>query len=250
MGEKRVSDQENLSSQLSSAEHPHSGLKASQGPEASLSTPYPTPNRSRTTTNNDALDVEMDEVQDSEISYLEVHDDTTAPERPSDQIDGDESMSEERSSPPSLCSDDASDSEEEHVEASRDEEGDGSVSNQENAGDSAQASEEQQSYEYSSSAASSTASLQEDPSIIETPDAVYSAVPISSELHIIPRSSKGFNWNQDVFLKPHQRQSLGVDEMYSRAEGAAAGGSSSGDFAIPVHEIQVDWKESDETLPL
>ncbi|KAF9988716.1 hypothetical protein BGZ75_008740 [Mortierella antarctica] len=244
MDEKRASDQENLSTQLSSTEHIQSALKASPGAEASLSTPSPTPNRSRTATNNDIPDVDMDGVQDCEISYLEVHDDTTGPEsssmaHPSDQIDGDETMSEGRSSPPSLCSDDASDSEEEH-EAGSHEDGEEGVSNKENTGDSEQASQEEQPYESSSSAASSSASLQEEPSIIETPDAVYSAVPISSELHIIPRSSKGFNWNQDVFLRPHERQSLGVDEMYSGSEGAAAGGSMSGDSVIPVHEIQLD----------
>ncbi|CAO3572517.1 unnamed protein product [Mortierella alpina] len=141
------------------------------------------------------------------------------------------------------------DSEDER-EASKDEKEDESVSTNDGVDEGAQASQEQQPYESSSSAASSTTSLQENPSIIETPDAVYSAVPISSELHIIPRSSKGFNWNQDAFLRPHQRQSLGVDEMYSRSEGAAAGSSSSDGSAIPVHEIQLDWKDTDETLPL
>ncbi|KAF9278325.1 hypothetical protein BGZ68_008645 [Mortierella alpina] len=245
MGEKRVSDQEDLSKELSSTEHIQSAPKVLPGAEASLSTPSATPNRSRTATNNDTPDVDMDEVPRGEDSYSEVHNDPIASDvstvaHPSDQIDGDESMSEGQSSPPSLCSDDVSDSEEEGGEASKGEEEDESASNKENTGGSAQASQEEQPYESSSSAASSTASLQEDPSIIETPDAVYSAVPISSELHIIPRSSKGFNWNQDVFLRPHQRQSLGVDEMYTRSEGAAAGGSSSSDSAITVHEIQLD----------
>ncbi|KAG0305083.1 hypothetical protein BGZ97_001240 [Linnemannia gamsii] len=120
--------------------------------------------------------------------------------------------------------------------------------------------------------------LDEEPSMIVTTDAIYCAVPISSELHIFPHSSKGFNWNQDQFLKPHQRRNLGVDELHS-AFNASVGGivrsessssnstisidttssnsnsssSSSntggGMSAIRVHEIRLDQDETDQILP-
>ncbi|KAF9132380.1 hypothetical protein BGW39_000249 [Mortierella sp. 14UC] len=112
--------------------------------------------------------------------------------------------------------------------------------------------------------------LDEEPSMISSTDAIYSAVPISSMLHIFPHSSKGFNWNQDLFLKPHQRRSLGVDELHSAFNASAGGvissGSSSssgssgrsnssrsdhhgGISAIRVHEIRLDQLETDEILP-
>ncbi|KAF9972322.1 hypothetical protein BGZ65_009887, partial [Modicella reniformis] len=113
----------------------------------------------------------------------------------------------------------------------------------------------------SSSAASSASSLNTtEPSIISIPEAIYSAVPVSSELYIIPHSSKGFKWNEDLFMKPHQRRSLGVDEMYrsdgssapggAAVAGAGAGAStSSSSSAITVHEIRLDEDESRQILP-
>ncbi|KAF9136663.1 hypothetical protein BGX30_010968 [Mortierella sp. GBA39] len=113
--------------------------------------------------------------------------------------------------------------------------------------------------------------LDEDPSMIVTTDAVYSAVPISSELHIFPHSSKGFNWNQDHFLKPHQRRNLGVDELHSafnasiggitRSESSSSTTSSATNSSssststsntgggIRVHEIRLDQEETDQILP-
>lgn len=113
-----------------------------------------------------------------------------------------------------------------------------------------------------------------EPSMIVTTDAIYSAVPISSELHIFPHSSKGFNWNQDHFLKPHQRRNLGVEELHSTfnasiggivrsasssstASSATNSSSSStstsnaggGMSAIRVHEIRLDQEETDQILP-
>ncbi|KAF9339007.1 hypothetical protein BGZ91_007301 [Linnemannia elongata] len=114
----------------------------------------------------------------------------------------------------------------------------------------------------------------EEPSMIVTTDAIYSAVPISSELHIFPHSSKGFNWNQDHFLKPHQRRNLGVEELHStfnasiggivRSESSSSTTSSAtnssssstsisnaggGMSAIRVHEIRLDQEETDQILP-
>ncbi|KAG0071959.1 hypothetical protein BGZ89_008792 [Linnemannia elongata] len=114
----------------------------------------------------------------------------------------------------------------------------------------------------------------EEPSMIVTTDAIYSAVPISSELHIFPHSSKGFNWNQDHFLKPHQRRNLGVEELHSTfnasirgivrsassssTTSSATNSSSSststsnaggGMSAIRVHEIRLDQEETDQILP-
>ncbi|KAF9094747.1 hypothetical protein BGX23_001670 [Mortierella sp. AD031] len=109
--------------------------------------------------------------------------------------------------------------------------------------------------------------LDEDPSIISTKDAIYSAVPISSELHIFPHSSNGFNWNQDLFLKPHQRRNLGVDELHSvitasvnaNVGGAPPTSSSSssssssningGMSAIWVDEIHLTQHDIDQILP-
>ncbi|KAF9906839.1 hypothetical protein BX616_000615 [Lobosporangium transversale] len=98
----------------------------------------------------------------------------------------------------------------------------------------------------SESAASSTTSLQTEPSIISIPEAVYSAVPVSSELYIIPHSSKGFRWNEDLFLKSHQRRSLGVDDMYNDSEGSSSGSNEAG---LVVHEILLDEDESKQILP-
>ena len=61
---------------------------------------------------------------------------------------------------------------------------------------------------------SSSHSIPREPTILSFDDAVYSAVPVSSELYIIPFCSKGFNWNADLFLKPHQRRNLGLDDLY------------------------------------
>ncbi|KAK3823823.1 MAG: hypothetical protein J3R72DRAFT_497088 [Linnemannia gamsii] len=112
--------------------------------------------------------------------------------------------------------------------------------------------------------------LDEEPSMVSTTDAVYSAVPISSELHIFPHSSKGFNWNQDLFLKPHQRRNLGVDELHSAFNNSVGGVASSrsssssnsssrsnssgsnhqgGMSAVRVHEIRLDQLETDQILP-
>ncbi|KAG0202511.1 hypothetical protein BGX28_004999 [Mortierella sp. GBA30] len=164
----------------------------------------------------------------------------------STQRGDDENISEEGSPPPSLCSDDMSDPEDN--DRIGEEGGEDENNSEEKTDQSAHANQEKRLYQSSSESNSSTASLQEDPSIIATADAIYSAVPISSELHIIPRSSNGFNWNQDLFLKPHQRRSLGVDELHG-SDGAAAGGSSSGDSAIPVHEIQLDG-DAEGILPM
>ncbi|KAF9208473.1 hypothetical protein BGZ59_010641 [Podila verticillata] len=52
-------------------------------------------------------------------------------------------------------------------------------------------------------------------SIISSDGSVYTAVPMSSELYIIPKTSRGFHWNGDLFLKPYQRRNLGIDHLYS-----------------------------------
>lgn len=52
-------------------------------------------------------------------------------------------------------------------------------------------------------------------SIISSDGSVYAAVPMSSELYIIPKTSRGFHWNGDLFLKPYQRRNLGIDHLYS-----------------------------------
>ncbi|KAG0291913.1 hypothetical protein BGZ96_004714 [Linnemannia gamsii] len=114
--------------------------------------------------------------------------------------------------------------------------------------------------------------LDEEPTMVVITDAIYSAVPISSELHIFPHSSKGFNWNQDNFMKPHQRRNLGVDELHSafnasvggivRSESSSSSSSTSssdttsgssnmgdGMSAIRVHEIRLDQDETDHILP-
>ncbi|KAG0325006.1 hypothetical protein BGZ99_001161 [Dissophora globulifera] len=111
-----------------------------------------------------------------------------------------------------------------------------------------QQQQQQQQVYRSESAASSTMSLQGEPSIISIPEAVYSAVPVSSEVYIIPHSSQGFNWNEDLFMKPNQRATLGVDEMYESSDDHAGNGSSSA--GISVHEIRMNEDDSRQILPL
>ncbi|KAG0241384.1 hypothetical protein B0O80DRAFT_499272 [Mortierella sp. GBAus27b] len=118
----------------------------------------------------------------------------------------------------------------------------------------------------SSSPSSSTSSLQPQPSIISIPEAVYTAVPVSSELYIIPHSSKGFRWNDDLFMKAQQRQTLGVDEMYQAEgdsslapngpessnggpNGVSRGGAYPYDSVVSIHEIRLDEDESKQILP-
>ncbi|KAF9901406.1 hypothetical protein EC991_006205 [Linnemannia zychae] len=106
-------------------------------------------------------------------------------------------------------------------------------------------------------------------SIIHSKESVYAAVPVSSELYIIPKSSRGFHWNGDLFLKPHQRRSLGVDHMFSSPSanqhaynnsGHEGGVGSSGgrhqnqhvhnqDSSVMVHEIRLEEHEIDGILP-
>ncbi|KAG0274138.1 hypothetical protein BGZ95_010063 [Linnemannia exigua] len=104
-------------------------------------------------------------------------------------------------------------------------------------------------------------------SIIHSKESVYAAVPVSSELYIIPKSSRGFHWNGDLFLKPHQRRSLGVDHMFSssstnqhtnNSSGGGAGPSSgqhqnqhvhNQDSSVVVHEIRLEEHEIDGILP-
>ncbi|KAG0282910.1 hypothetical protein BGZ96_012717 [Linnemannia gamsii] len=108
-------------------------------------------------------------------------------------------------------------------------------------------------------------------SLIHSKESVYAAVPVSSELYIIPKSSRGFHWNGDLFLKPHQRRSLGVDHMFSSPSAntinsnnynsSGSGGESplSGqhpnqhlhnqDSSMMVHEIRLDEHEIDGILP-
>ncbi|KAG0029378.1 hypothetical protein BGZ81_003860 [Podila clonocystis] len=96
----------------------------------------------------------------------------------------------------------------------------------------------------SSSACSSSASLRL-PSIITVHESIYYAVPISSELHIIPHCSRGFHWNEDLFLKPHQRRRLGVDAMQAKANHNGIDPRNSEeslqphDSAIVVHEVHL-----------
>ncbi|KAF9125126.1 hypothetical protein BG015_004978 [Linnemannia schmuckeri] len=109
-------------------------------------------------------------------------------------------------------------------------------------------------------------------SLIHSKESVYAAVPVSSELYIIPKSSRGFHWNGDLFLKPHQRRSLGVDHMFSSPSanqhtnysnnsnsGYEEAGLSIGlhqnqhvhnqDSFVMVHEIRLDEHEIDGILP-
>ncbi|KAF9303413.1 hypothetical protein BGZ74_003774 [Mortierella antarctica] len=106
----------------------------------------------------------------------------------------------------------------------------------------------------SSSACSSSASLRL-PSIITVHESIYYAVPISSELHIIPHCSRGFHWNEDLFLKPHQRRRLGVDAMQAKANNIGVDPRSSEeglqphDSAIVVHEVHLCEQDISGILP-
>ncbi|KAF9173232.1 hypothetical protein BGX20_003765, partial [Mortierella sp. AD010] len=110
-------------------------------------------------------------------------------------------------------------------------------------------------------------------SLIRSDESVYAAVPISHELYIIPKSSRGFHWNGDLFLKPHQRRSLGVDHIFNMADqqqyrqmynetGNDFDGSSHGNglqqnqhhrnqdsSVVTVHEIRLDDQETACILP-
>ncbi|KAI1316130.1 hypothetical protein EDD11_010444 [Mortierella claussenii] len=105
-------------------------------------------------------------------------------------------------------------------------------------------------------------------SLIQSNECVYAAVPVSHELYIIPKSSRGFHWNGDLFLKPHQRRSLGVDQMFSMADqqqyseiGDSGGGDihvngqqhnqhrHNQDSSVIVHEIWLDDQETAGILP-
>ncbi|KAG0257990.1 hypothetical protein BG011_003607 [Mortierella polycephala] len=138
-------------------------------------------------------------------------------------------------------------------------------------------------YSSSSSASSSASNSYSGPtlsmsSLIQSKESVYAAVPVSSELYIIPKSSRGFHWNGDLFLKPHQRRSLGVDHMFNTANqrhqtmtndyynsgygsGNSIGGASyenepqqnqhhhNQDSSVMVHEIRLDEHEIAGILP-
>ncbi|KAF8929827.1 hypothetical protein BGZ58_008667 [Dissophora ornata] len=65
---------------------------------------------------------------------------------------------------------------------------------------------------------------------------------------------KGFQWNKDLFMKPHQRRTLGVDDMYSADSGSGSNGDSNNDGrtqepGVFVHEIRLDEDESSQILP-
>ncbi|KAF9578535.1 hypothetical protein BGW38_005610 [Lunasporangiospora selenospora] len=114
-------------------------------------------------------------------------------------------------------------------------------------GDENETYEQTDTHPYSSttsSAASSVASLlASEPTIIPGPESIYTAVPISREIYIIPHSSKGFQWNEDLFLKPHQRRSLGVDDMYEALEN---GDDSSSIIESNVHVATTMEGDGDE----
>ncbi|KAF9107878.1 hypothetical protein BGX27_008556 [Mortierella sp. AM989] len=125
----------------------------------------------------------------------------------------------------------------------------------------------------SSSSSYSTHSSVPTSSLIRSDESVYAAVPISHELYIIPKSSRGFHWNGDLFLKPHQRRSLGVDHMFNMADqqqyhqlqnesGNGFDGSGHGNemqqtqrrhnqdsSVVVVHEIHLDDQETAGILP-
>ncbi|KAF9560936.1 hypothetical protein EC968_005964 [Mortierella alpina] len=116
-------------------------------------------------------------------------------------------------------------------------------------------------------------------SLIQSKESVYAAVPISSELYIIPKSSRGFQWNGDLFLKPHQRRNLGADHFlnspghlsrqtthyssdgYSGYNGNSGGSAAHAngqqrnqhhhnqDSSVSVHEIRLDDQEGSGILP-
>jgi len=99
--------------------------------------------------------------------------------------------------------------------------------------------------------------------LIHLDGSVYAAVPISSEVHIIPKSSRDFQWNGDLFLKPHQRRSLGIDHLFTSGGDRESGELGNGyslhranhvhqaalDASVMVHEIRLDDEESACILP-
>ncbi|KAG0042399.1 vesicle coat component [Gryganskiella cystojenkinii] len=120
---------------------------------------------------------------------------------------------------------------------------------------------------YSSSSVSSMTSMyshpvnRPSPSLIHLDGSVYAAVPISSEVHIIPKSSRDFQWNGDLFLKPHQRRSLGIDHLFTSGintnnsnrnsiishfhpEPRSHSQEASFDASVTVHEIRLDDHET------
>ncbi|KAF8979304.1 hypothetical protein BGZ46_005622 [Entomortierella lignicola] len=206
------------------------------------------PNLSTTISNG--TDMEGVEV---EVSRLAIHDHIGQEQgHISNHNDADESMGEDDSGVPGLCDDDGSSSESDDDNNGNDDEDTQAQESHDfeeitNEDVAAAETEEQDQGQSSQPQSAATSSFPTEPSIILVPDAVYSAVPVSSELHIIPHASKGFNWNEDLFLKPHQRRSLGVDEMYN-ADGSSTEGDNH-DTAIPVHEIHMDDEESQQILP-
>ena len=95
--------------------------------------------------------------------------------------------------------------------------------------------------------------------LIHMDGSVYAAVPISSEVHIIPKCSRDFQWNGDLFLKPHQRRSLGIDHLFTSGNNVSHDGGHpeqrSGhsqqalDANVMVHEIRLDDLETAGILP-
>ncbi|KAI1315355.1 hypothetical protein EDD11_000914 [Mortierella claussenii] len=203
-----------------------------------------------------AMDVDMEGVE-IEVSQLAAKGDsemTTSSSVSKSVFVGDEAMrgddSDDESAVPGLSDDEGSDAENDdnlkNENRSGETEGnDASISDSPEAtATTAQPQEENKLYQ-SESAASSTTSFHTEPSIIALPGAVYSAVAVSSELHIIPHTSKGFSWNEDLFMKPHQRRNLGVDDMYHSDDSS----SSSSDSGMAIHEIRLDEDESSQILP-
>ncbi|KAG0366134.1 hypothetical protein BGZ54_005751 [Gamsiella multidivaricata] len=189
-------------------------------------------------------DTDMDGVE-AEVSLLSVQDNQDEVMAGADDDEDDESAV------PGLCEDSGSDPENDDSEDEGHRHQDQDMSEEVlNDEETSQTGAGEQLYQ-SSSAASSTSSLGAEPSIISIPEATYSAVPISSEVHIIPHSSKGFKWNEDLFLRPNQRRNLGVDDLYN--SDSSSGGSSSGsgnhNSSVGVHEIRLDDDESRQILP-
>ncbi|KAF9438051.1 hypothetical protein BGZ76_010000 [Entomortierella beljakovae] len=224
-----------------------------------------------TTTAVSSSDVDMEGVE-AEVSQLTIHDYKVQPQQnniafnPSTN-DKDESMEDDDSRVPGLCEDEGTDLEsgdEEENEnegeiKSDDSQTQSNATNEINivndvGGNSTESNVLDQSQDQTSqttttttsavASSTSTSAFPTEPSVILMSDAVYSAVPVSSELYIIPHSSKGFNWNADNFMKPHQRRTLGVDEMYN-----AGDSGSSHDTTVSVHEIRLDDEESQQILP-
>ncbi|GJJ78614.1 hypothetical protein EMPS_10973 [Entomortierella parvispora] len=111
---------------------------------------------------------------------------------------------------------------------------------------------------WSSSSIFTTQSARQSPGLIHMDGSVYAAVPISSEVHIIPKSSRDFQWNGDLFLKPHQRRSLGIDHLFTSGNNVSHDGHSeqrsdhsqlASDTTVMVHEIRLDDHETAGILP-